>query len=148
MVFCSFDFCLANAEKSAPAENLGQVVFGERIRPSPYNIKFNQDKGMCKKVCTRTYDATSKEDLTKLDFLKKGMAMNYQHHWIVDNMPVTWCYQVVASTGGEDQYCATGFPMGCYVDDKGQQKDACVISRDYNRGHYEDLTKIENLGIL
>merc|ERR1711981_875904 len=46
-----FDFCLANAEKSAPAENLGQVVFGERIRPSPYNIKFNQDKGMCKKVC-------------------------------------------------------------------------------------------------
>ena len=39
--------------------------------------------------------------------------------------------------GGEDQYCATGFPMGCYVDEKGNQKDACVISRDYNKAdHY------------
>ena len=40
-------------------------------------------------------------------------------------------------TGAEDQYCATGFPMGCYVDEKGQQKDACVISRDYSKAdHY------------
>merc|ERR1719462_79803 len=52
-------------------------------------------------------------------------------------MPVTWCYQVLATQGGEDQYCATGFPMGCYVDEKGNQKDACVISRDYNKAdHY------------
>lgn len=29
---------------------------------------------------------------------------------ISDNMPVTWCYDL------EDgqQYCSTGFPMGCY----------------------------------
>ena len=45
--------------------------------------------------------------------------MNYQHHWIVDNMPVTWCYQVMSNNGGEDQYCATGFPMGCFVNEKG-----------------------------
>jgi len=46
---------------------------------------------------------------------------------------VTWCYQVMSSSGGEDQYCATGFPMGCYVDKDGKQKDACVISRDYSK---------------
>ena len=34
----SFDFCQA-AEGSGPSENLGQVVFGERIRPSPYNVR-------------------------------------------------------------------------------------------------------------
>ena len=56
------------------------------------------------------------------------MFMNYQHHWIVDNMPVTWCYPV---ENGQ-QYCSTGFPMGCYVDKKGNAKDACVISRDYS----------------
>jgi len=131
-----FDFCPALAN-GAPAENLGQVVFGERIRASPYNIRFNQDGGKCKTVCSKNYDSSNKEDVAKLDFLKKGMAMNYQHHWIVDNMPVTWCYQVLATQGGEDQYCATGFPMGCYVDEKGNQKDACVISRDYNKAdHY------------
>lgn len=26
-------------------------------------------------------------------------------------MPVTWCYLL----GGGNQYCSTGFPMGCYV---------------------------------
>ena len=31
----SFDFCTTD-ESESPVENLGQVVFGERIRPSPY----------------------------------------------------------------------------------------------------------------
>lgn len=41
-----------------------------------------------------------------------GMALYYQHHWILDNMPVTWCYLV--NEGGKT-YCSTGFPMGCQV---------------------------------
>ena len=40
---------------------------------------------------------------------------------------MTWCYPVESG----QQYCATGFPIGCYVDKKGQPQDACVISRDY-----------------
>ena len=39
----------------------------------------------------------------------------------------------MSNSGAEDQYCATGFPMGCYVDKDGKQKDACVISRDYSK---------------
>ena len=35
-----FDFCQASPETRAPAENLGQVVFGERIKPSPYKLSF------------------------------------------------------------------------------------------------------------
>lgn len=33
----SFDFCTSDESKS-PTENLGQVLFGERIRPSGYNV--------------------------------------------------------------------------------------------------------------
>jgi len=39
--FHSFDFCMPPKEevwKNSPAENLGQVVFGERIRPSIYKV--------------------------------------------------------------------------------------------------------------
>jgi hypothetical protein len=37
-VFCySFDFC-QSPDGTSPVENLGQVVFGERIRPSPYKV--------------------------------------------------------------------------------------------------------------
>lgn len=130
-----FDFCQPGEGRNAPAENLGQVVFGERIRSSPYEIFFNKNHEKCRTVCTKNYDPSNADSMTKLNFLKKGMSMNYQHHWIVDNMPVTWCYQVQALQGGENQYCATGFPMGCYVDKEGNQKDACVINRDYNQAN-------------
>lgn len=122
-----FDFCKEDTS-GAPHENLGQVVFGERIRPSPYKLTFGEET-TCKIACPpKVYKAGVPEDQKKLALLKKGMFMNYQHHWIVDNMPVTWCYPV---ENGQ-HYCSTGFPMGCYVDKKGNAKDACVISRDYS----------------
>lgn len=62
-------------------------------------------------VCTRQYVGGDPESIEKLMTLKKGMSLNYQHHWIVDNMPVTWCYQVESNR----QFCSTGFPMGCFA---------------------------------
>lgn len=122
-----FDFCLSKDEKS-PVENLGQVVFGERIRPSPYKIEFLENK-QCEEVCVKSYKGDNKDDETKLLLLKKGMTLNYQHHWIVDNMPVTWCYPL------EDgrQYCSTGFPMGCYARERRGAQDTCSINPAYNK---------------
>lgn len=56
------------------------------------------------------------------------MLLNYQHHWIVDNMPVTWCYEVEDS----QRFCNPGFPIGCYITDKGHAKDACVINSEFH----------------
>lgn len=104
-----FDFCLPDDDLKSPVENLGQVVFGERIRPSPYKIEFMKNVS-CTQVCSRKYSGDSKEDNFKLAKLRKGIGLNYQHHWIVDNMPVTTCYD----TDENKQYCTTGFQMGCY----------------------------------
>jgi transmembrane 9 superfamily protein 2/4 len=43
----SFDFCKVEDKTTSPVENLGQVVFGERIRPSKYKVVFTY----CKKYC-------------------------------------------------------------------------------------------------
>uniref|UniRef100_A0A8K9XZV1 Transmembrane 9 superfamily member n=3 Tax=Oncorhynchus TaxID=8016 RepID=A0A8K9XZV1_ONCMY len=120
--YTAFDFCAIDSEKR-PSENLGQVLFGERIEPSPYKFEFKK-KVDCKPVCTKSYNTNKPEDKAHLDFLKKGMLLNYQHHWIVDNMPVTWCYDV------EDgqKFCNPGFPIGCYVTEAGRPKDACVVN--------------------
>lgn len=107
-----FDFCRVENGDS-PAENLGQVVFGERIRPGPYKIEFNKNM-TCEKVCTKTYTGGEAESEKNLVILKKGMSLNYKHHWIVDNMPVTWCY----AYENDKQYCNTGFPMGCLARQK------------------------------
>uniref|UniRef100_A0A672P125 Transmembrane 9 superfamily member n=1 Tax=Sinocyclocheilus grahami TaxID=75366 RepID=A0A672P125_SINGR len=126
--FCfRFDFC-KDTDENRPSENLGQVLFGERIETSPYKFSFKADKA-CVKVCTKSYDTGSREDKLKLDFLKKGMELNYQHHWIVDNMPVTWCYIVEDN----QKVCNPGFPIGCLVNQEGKPKDACVINADFNK---------------
>jgi transmembrane 9 superfamily member 2/4 len=36
--YTHFDFCQASDDERSPSENLGQVVFGERIRPSPFKV--------------------------------------------------------------------------------------------------------------
>ena len=43
-------------------------------------VNFKQEV-KCKAVCTKTYKKGTQEDVTKLDFLKMGMQLNYQHHW-------------------------------------------------------------------
>lgn len=121
----TFDFCQLG-EETSPVENLGQVVFGERIKSSPYNFTFGQDVD-CFNVCQKKYDMKVQAEKSHLAFLKKGIMLNYQQHWIVDNMPVTWCYEV---EGGQI-YCSPGFPIGCYVDKQGRRKDACVIDSNY-----------------
>jgi len=63
---------------------------------------------------------TNPDDKYKLDRLRKGAYENYQHHWIVDNMPVTWCF-----LDEDRQYCSTGFPMGCYVNEQGIAQSVC-----------------------
>lgn len=121
-----FGFCNPKTEQQSPVENLGQVVFGERIRPSAYQIQFLKNES-CKELCTIKYSGNNKESLEYLERLKKGMRLNYQHHWIVDNMPVTWCYPI--SDGRH--FCNIGFPMGCFPDYSPQR--ICEVDINYNK---------------
>lgn len=92
---------------------------------------------ICWQVCTREYTGGDPESAKRLMILKKGMSLNYQHHWIVDNMPVTWCYNL---GDGDRQFCSTGFPMGCLVR---QRADGVSIhpqlSRNRNINHSINL---------
>ncbi|XP_055376353.1 transmembrane 9 superfamily member 2 [Condylostylus longicornis] len=122
-----FDFCAID-EQNSPAENLGQVVFGERIRPGPYKIEFLKNVE-CQKVCTKEYIGGNPDSDRRLMVLKKGISLNYQHHWIVDNMPVTWCFP----SDNEKQYCSTGFPMGCLVRQLPDGDESCAINPKYDK---------------
>lgn len=117
----SFDFCVGS-ENESPVENLGQVLFGERIRPSPYKVAFKEEQ-KCSLLCEKSYDLNRAEDQDRIKLLQRGMKLNYQHHWIVDNMPVTFCFINQQNMN----VCTTGFPMGCFVTPEGKPKDACVL---------------------
>lgn len=123
-----FDFCLPKDDEKSPVENLGQVVFGERIRPSAYKIEFMKNI-TCGTVCNKTYSGSDKSSEILLSKLRKGISLNYQHHWIVDNMPVTSCYE----TEDGHQYCSIGFPMGCYSKDG---RDTCYRNVASKNAYY------------
>ena len=109
---------------------LGQVVFGDRMRPSPYLLDFSAARE-CVSVCRKEYNLKDAGDQEKLRKLKSGISLNYQHHWIVDNLPITWCYQVPSINGdGSETYCSTGFPMGCYVSRDGAPRYPCPIQSE------------------
>ncbi|XP_036320502.1 transmembrane 9 superfamily member 2 [Rhagoletis pomonella] len=78
-------------------------------------------------VCLKNYTGGEMESDRRIMVLKKGISLNYQHHWIVDNMPVTWCYPL----DNDKQYCSTGFPMGCFV--RPDSDEACLVNPNYNR---------------
>lgn len=80
-------------------------------------------QSQCTNVCKKTYQSSNENDVRKLRFLKKGILLNYQHHWIVDNLPIVWCYY----TEDDKEFCSRGFPMGCYVSKSGVQKDVCKL---------------------
>lgn len=123
----SFDFCGID-ESHSPVENLGQVVFGERIRPSPYQVKFLKDM-KCQTICQRKYPQKDAAAGAKLNFILKGISLEYQHHWIIDNMPITWCYEM----DNNKKHCSTGFPIGCFVTKDGYRKGACVTKDSYSQ---------------
>jgi transmembrane 9 superfamily protein 2/4 len=78
---------------------------------------------VCVPVCTKSYRKSAVEDARNLRFLKRSVILNYQHHWIIDNLPVVWCY----TTESKKIHCSRGFPVGCYVTKAGLRKDACRI---------------------
>ncbi|CAF3431563.1 unnamed protein product [Rotaria sp. Silwood1] len=128
--YAYFDFCTVIDEPS-PVENLGQVLFGERIRPSPYKFNFLANVP-CKHVCKKTFTATDVKQQKYLKRLMKGMVLNYQQHWIIDNMPVTLCYL----NSENKEFCSRGFPIGCYVTKRGQSKETCNIRDGKNDTFY------------
>ena len=55
-------------------------------------ITFKQDV-YCKTLCKKTYKNGDKEQMKKLDFLKNGIALNYQNYWYalhgtIHNLPM------------------------------------------------------------
>nr|CAH8822990.1 unnamed protein product [Trichobilharzia regenti] len=113
----SFDFCSLSSEPS-PVENIGQVVFGERLLPSSYEITFNKEE-TCKVLCTKVYSHSNYKSYL---FISKAIMMGYEHHWVMDNLPVTVCVQAVDGK----RYCKTGIPLGCYEGNQDKTDSVCL----------------------
>jgi hypothetical protein len=54
------------------SENLGQILLGERIRHSPYEIRMREDI-YCRPLCQRSYDFDDKKSRHKFKLLSNAI---------------------------------------------------------------------------
>lgn len=120
-------------------ENLGQILMGERIRHSPYDIRMREDI-RCKALCRRNY--TFAEKSTKANKKKKfkqilnAIKKDYMHHWIIDNLPAVECTS--NCRGGREfqdgrevhvhPYYRMGFPVGCAIGPARKSMTVCTVN--------------------
>lgn len=92
-------FC-APAQVDVSAENLGEILTGDRIETSAYDIGAKVSEN-CKVLCQRTY--TDKE----LALFAERIRERYNVNWIIDNIPATTKHYVESGV-----YYEKGFPLG------------------------------------
>ncbi|KAK9100201.1 hypothetical protein Scep_023631 [Stephania cephalantha] len=78
--FYSLPFCTPKTIVDS-AENLGEVLRGDRIENSPYEFKMRVPQ-LCKIVCHRTLDAKSAQEF------KEKIDDEYRVNMILDNLPL------------------------------------------------------------
>ena len=74
-------------------------------------------------MCEKEYTAASDGHL---EFLRQRIEESYMHSWVIDNMPVVWCYDTVME-GESKRYCNTRFALGCFVSENGRAHESCAM---------------------
>ncbi|EME46277.1 hypothetical protein DOTSEDRAFT_42818 [Dothistroma septosporum NZE10] len=87
---------------SSVALNLGEVLRGDRITVSDYELVMGKDEE-ARYLCSKTIDKTGLK--RAIDVVKKG----YVSEWIVDNLPGATSFVTVDKSR---KYYASGFKMG------------------------------------
>ena len=102
----SLPFCRPD-EIVDKAENLGEVMRGDKIMNSPYVVKMNVES-VCNVLCRREYTNEIREFASKI-------GEDYRANWIVDNLPAAT--RIVEPAHGDTpsriiSIYERGFPLG------------------------------------
>lgn len=88
------------------AENLGEVLRGDRITNTPYNLEMGKNV-TCRALCEKELDEKQVKKFRK--FIKN----DYRAHWLIDNLPSATKLMV-----DDEPTYLHGFPIGFEEDDK------------------------------
>jgi len=105
------------------AENLGEILEGDRIENSPYEINMREDV-TCKILCKQTLTPAMR---TQFESMIKD---EYLVNWILDNLPAATKY--VRKEKGEVTYM-NGFPVGVQKSGKFYLHNHVRIDLKYHR---------------
>jgi transmembrane 9 superfamily protein 2/4 len=148
--YYTLPFCTPPGGIVDTRENLGEILMGDVIENSPYEIQAKINV-TCKVLCTKVY---KKKDL---DLFAEKIEQEYRVHWLLDNLPSA-TKRYLETTDGQitDKFIyEDGFPLGVMVriknengEDTGKVLPALNNHVSMTILFHEDVTKYEGLRIV
>jgi len=99
-------YCKPNGGVEDSAENLGELLEGDMIENSPYEVKMLRNVS-CKTLCTQPLTADDKK------LFQSMIDDEYLVNWLVDNLPAATRYMKKGAKTGGATYMK-GFPVGLH----------------------------------
>jgi len=131
-------------------ENLGEILRGDRIESSVYDIKAYEDSE-CKVLNPLSKDCTE-YDRSKLAQFNEKIEYDYRVHWIIDNLPAATPHQLTDANQKTTTVYETGFPLGFKGDPElnGQPRGSNYINNhvDIRLLYNENPASFEGLRIV
>jgi transmembrane 9 superfamily member 2/4 len=99
----AFHFCRPDGGPQWVRESLGSIIFGDRIRTSPFELHMAQNE-TCKALCeTQHFDARSAK------FVNRKIWQGYDVNWLIDGLPAAQPFQDAQT---HEAFWSPGFPLG------------------------------------
>jgi len=109
--YYSLPFCRPEGGIIYKAENLGEVLRGDRITNTPYSVKMAKNEG-CQVLCNKQAGPI-KLDKAQSQLMAKRIEQEYSVHLLTDNLPCATKFQMLDT--GDVQY-EHGYKLGFMKD--------------------------------
>lgn len=122
--YYSLPFCKPDKIKDK-VENLGEILRGDRIENSLYEINAKQTVG-CKVLCAKNYTKS------EVKHFSEKVGYEYRVHWIVDNLPAATPKILQDAKGETTTVYESGFFLGIKGEENGEKKALNYIHNHHN----------------
>lgn len=104
-----FHFCEPEGGAKSVSESLGSILFGDRIKTSPFILRMGINE-TCKAVC-------KEQTIPAVDapFVNERIRQNYNINWLVDGLPAG---QLLLDRNTDTRFYSPGFLLGSNQDEQ------------------------------
>lgn len=99
----AFRFCRPEGGPKPETGSLGSILFGDRIRTSPFELHMGTNE-TCKPLC-----GTTNFDPRSAKFVNRRIWQGYNINWLIDGLPAA---QLGVDTHTHERFRSPGFPLG------------------------------------
>ncbi|SNX84730.1 related to endosomal protein EMP70 precursor [Melanopsichium pennsylvanicum] len=117
-----FKFCQPAGGPQAQSENLGSVLFGDRIYSSPVKGVMLKDE-ICKEICRTSISSDNAA------FINDRIREEYAVNWMVDGLPVAESRREVKT---REEFLSLGFALGSLEDEHFRPYDPPALHNHYD----------------